>query len=103
MRVDLYVHFPDTNSKLDQILQLLQTLTTQGDKMSLELDNLTTEVTNATTVEQSAITLIQGLKSSLDAAGTDPVKLKALSDSLAASDANLAAAIAANTPAAPTS
>lgn len=71
--------------------------------MSAELDNLTTEVTNATTVEQSAITLIQGLKASLDAAGTDPVKLKALSDSLAASDANLAAAIAANTPAAPTS
>ncbi len=69
-------------------------------RMSAELDALSAEVTNATTVEQSAITLIQGLKAQLDAAGTDPVALKALSDSLGASDTALAAAIAANTPAA---
>lgn len=69
--------------------------------MSQQLDDLTTEVTNATTVEQSAVTLIQGLAAQLAAAGTDPVKLQALHDQLVASDATLAAAIAANTPAAP--
>jgi len=69
--------------------------------MSQQLDDLTTEVTNATTVEQSAITLIKGLAAQLAAAGTDPVKLQALHDSLVASDAALATAVTANTPAAP--
>lgn len=65
-----------------------------------DLTELTAEVTNNTTVEQSAITLLQGLKAQLDAAGTDPVALKALSDQLAANDTALAAAVTANTPAA---
>lgn len=69
------------------------------DKMSEQLDTLIAEVARNTTVEQSAIVLIQGLKAQLDAAGTNPVKLKALSDSLAKNDDDLAAAVAANTPA----
>jgi len=75
---------------LDQLLKGQQ-------KMSKQLDDLTTEVTNATTVEQSAITLIQGLAAQLAAAGTDPAKLQALHDELVASDAALAAAVSANT------
>lgn len=63
------------------------------------LDTLTAEVARNTTVEKSALALIQGLKAQLDAAGTDPVALKALSDQLAANDDDLAAAVAANTPA----
>lgn len=70
--------------------------------MSQQLDDLTAEVTNATTVEQGAITLIQNIAAQLAAAGTDPVKLQALKDQLSTSDAALAAAITANTPAAPT-
>lgn len=66
-----------------------------------QLDTLTAEVTRNTTVVKSALTLIQGLKKQLDDAGTDPAKLKALSDSLAANDDELAAAVAANTPATP--
>jgi len=65
------------------------------------LDDLTAQVAANTTVIDSAIVLLEGLKAALDAAGTDPVKLKALSDSLAAEDSKLAAAVAANTPAAP--
>ena len=57
-------------------------------------------VTRNTEVDQSAITLLQGLKAALDAAGTDPVKLKELSDSLGASTETLAQAVIANTPAA---
>jgi len=70
--------------------------------MSAELDTLTAEVAHNTDVEQAAVALLQGLKAQLDAAGTDPVALKALSDQLGANDAALAAAIVANTPAAPT-
>lgn len=69
--------------------------------MSQELDALTAEVAVVTNVEQSAITLINGLAAQLAAAGTDPVKLTALHDSLVASSTALASAVAANTPAAP--
>ena len=82
--------------KLDQILKAIKT---RGEAMSKELDDLTAEVANATTVEQSAITLIQGLAAQLQAAGTDPAKLQALHDSLVAADSALAAAITATTPA----
>lgn len=63
------------------------------------LETLAAEVAETTTVQQSAIVLLQGLKAKLDAAGTDPVKLKALSDSLDSSNKALADAITANTPA----
>ena len=66
------------------------------------IDDLTTEVANNTTVEKSALALIQGFAAQLAAAGTDPAKLQALRDTLAANDAELAAAVTANTPAAPT-
>ncbi len=65
-----------------------------------DLTGLTAEVTRNTSVEQSALTLIQGLAAQLAAAGTDPVALKALQDQLTQNDDALAAAVAANTPAA---
>ena len=67
--------------------------------MANELDELTIKVSETKTVTESAIVLLQGLKAKLDAAGTNPVALKALSDDLAASGAALAAAVVANTPA----
>ena len=71
--------------------------------MSQELDALSAEVATVVTVEQSAITLLNGLKAALDAAivSNDPTALTALSDQLEASKLALAAAITANTPAAP--
>jgi len=99
--VHLYIHNGSDATKLDQILTLLNAMNLQEKKIMADLSALEAEVTNNTTVEQSAITLLQGLKSQLDAAGTDAVKLKALSDQLGANDTALAAAVAANTPAAP--
>lgn len=80
----------------------LTTLLEGNVKMSAQLDALTAEVSQTTTVIDSAIALIQGLKAALDAAGTDPAKLQALSDSLDAKQKQLAQAVADNTPAAPT-
>jgi hypothetical protein len=65
-----------------------------------ELDDLKAEVTESTTVQQGAITLINGIAARLAAAGTDPTALQALTDSLKTNSDALAAAVAANTPAA---
>lgn len=68
--------------------------------MSNELQTLTDQVTASVTVQESAITLLNGLKAALDAAGTDPAALAALSASLGTEQQKLADAITANTPAA---
>ncbi len=67
------------------------------DKIMTDLTELTSEVEEIKTVSQSAIVLLNGLKQKLDAAGTDPVKLKELSQSLDANSQELAAAVSANT------
>jgi nucleoid-associated protein YgaU len=70
------------------------------------LDDLTAQVAANNNVIQSAVTLLTGLKASLDAAIAsakqmgDTSPIEALSASLGTSDAALAAAITANTPAA---
>lgn len=68
-----------------------------------QLIDLQAQVAATNTIEASAVVLLQGLKTQLDAAiaSNDPAALTALSDSLGTSNAALAAAITANTPAAP--
>jgi hypothetical protein len=68
-----------------------------GIRMAGILDGLTAEVARNTSVEQSALTLIQGLAQQLKDAGTDPARLAALQTQLQANDDALAAAVAANT------
>jgi hypothetical protein len=65
------------------------------------IDDLEAEVAQDTTVEQSAITLIDGIAAQIAAAGTDPTRLAAVQATLANNRTALAAAVAANTPAAP--
>ena len=103
LTVDLNVFLhPGADSHIeDQLNRILNAIHILEIKLATELDELTLKVTETSTVIASAIVLIQGLKAKLDAAGTNPAALKALSDSLAASDVALAAAIVANTPAAP--
>lgn len=71
------------------------------DIMAASLDALTAAVAKAVSVEESAITLIAGLKAQLDAAiaSNDPAQLQALSDSLGAENSKLAAAVGAGEPA----
>jgi hypothetical protein len=66
------------------------------------LDDLKAQVEANRTISQSAVTLINGIADRITAAGGDPVKLAELTASLKADDDALAAAVAANTPAAPT-
>lgn len=96
------------NAKLDRVLLLLEGLAGEQTKlkkeikdMAGELDRLTSEVEENTSVTGSAITLLNNLSQLIRDAGTDPTKLSALADQLDSNSAALAAAVAANTPAAP--
>jgi hypothetical protein len=85
------------------ILSLLAKVLKKEKQMSAELDELQAEVTATEGVEQSAVTLIQGiaaqltaLAAQLAAAGIDNAAVLAMRDSLATSTDALAAAVAAN-------
>lgn len=70
--------------------------------MNKELEQLRSEVETNTTVDQSAIVLLNSLSQKISELKEDPAKLQAFVDSLRNSSAELAAAVAANTPADPT-
>lgn len=99
LRIDVHIHHED--DKLDLILKKLDQIQRKEDIMAGELDALTTQVTANTDAEASAIQLLNNLHALLVAAGTDPAKLAALATTLKTSQDALAAAIVANTPAAP--
>lgn len=63
--------------------------------MSQAVDDLTAEVASIKGVVASAVALIQGLRQQIIDAGTDPAKLADLTAALKASEADLAAAVAA--------
>lgn len=84
---------------IGELAAQLHTLNSKVTAMATNLDALTAQVAQNTDVINSALTLINGFAAELAAAGTDPVALQALADSLKASDTSLAAAVAANTPA----
>lgn len=67
--------------------------------MADALTDLQAQVAKNTAVEESAVTLINGLAAQIKANSTDPVALEALANSLSGSAGDLAAAITANTPA----
>lgn len=69
--------------------------------MANELDTLTAQVKANNDLLDSATTLINGIASKIVAAGNDPIALSNLAIELKNKDDVLAAAVAANTPAAP--
>jgi hypothetical protein len=78
-------------------------LLTVEQKIMAALDDLTAQVAQNTSVEASAVQLIQGLATQLQAAiaAGNPAALQALAQQLNTSATALAAAITANTPPAP--
>jgi hypothetical protein len=84
-----YIH-----DKLNYLIQIGET------QMAL-IDDLVADVEAQTTVVGSVKALLEQLKAMLDAAGTDPVKLQAVKDTIAKNTTDLSDAVIANTPAAP--
>ena len=103
MDLHVYVHtVPSTpDTRLDQILTAVQALTLKENSIMADLSVLTTDVAANADAVASAVALLEGLSAALAAAGNDPVALAALADSLSSNTAALAAAVVANTPAAP--
>lgn len=101
MRIEVTHHHHFHTGGEDEVKRLLNLIINKIDKMANELDTLTAEVSETATVIDSAVVLLKGLKAALDAAGTDPAKLAALSASLDSKQTELATAISENTPAAP--
>ncbi len=87
-------------STVRRIERKIDLLTNMEKTEMADLTRLTADVTSNSSAVQSAVVLLQGLKAALDAAGTDPVALAALADSIESSTAALSAAVVANTPAA---
>ena len=92
--------------KLGLILEQLAALNCKETLMALSLDALAAAVAADVTVDQSAITLLNGLTAKIQelitASGNtvDPVLLQAIVDQINASKDSLAAAVVQNTPAA---
>jgi ADP-ribosylglycohydrolase len=112
IRIDVYHHIqPFDAGAAARIESLLHQIIAQGKAhmtaITDALDGLNTKVAALETVEASAITLLQGLKSALDAALAlgDPAAIVAavqtVSDKIGADTDTLAAAVAAGTTAAP--
>lgn len=81
--------------RLDYLVALIEI---QGDKMSVELDNLVAQVTRLRTSSESVVTLVKGLADQIVALKTDPAKLQELADSLKADADAIDLAVHDNTP-----
>lgn len=84
---------------LGRIEKSLAVISTKEDTLMKTADELLADVQAEETVGDSMAVLLTELKTRLDAAGTDPSKLQAISDDLAAHQTAWASAVAANTPA----
>lgn len=93
------------SGKTDRILTLLQQLqqqiTNEETHIMASIKDLQDEVTAEDTVIDSAVTLIEGLAAQVAALQPDQAAIDALAADIKAKSDALAAAVAANTPAAP--
>jgi hypothetical protein len=119
MRLDIHLYFhagEEVRKALAELIRSNHQLTGDFAKMAQDiqstLDELTASVNQETTVNQSAITLIQGIPALISAAvaaaqaaGATPAQLQAFEDlntKITANASGLAAAVTAGTSAAPT-
>lgn len=84
--------------KLNTILNRLIDAIRKEEKTMVTMEELIAQVTENTALEASAIEMIQGLAEQIADNKDDPAKIEAITTSLKASAAALAAAILANTP-----
>jgi hypothetical protein len=98
--VSIHRRLDHIDHRLTELHEAVGIIVKKEKHMSAQLDALTAQVAENTAVEASAVALIQGIAAQLAAAQDDPVAVAALVDQLNASADALAAAVAANTPAA---
>ena len=98
--IHLHFHFSEGGVFTVSDRNVLNQIFAQGVKVMSKLDDLEAAVKRTTEVVASAKVLIDGIAQRIIDAGVDPAKLQALTDELTSDSDTLAAAVAANTPAA---
>lgn len=103
IRIDHYYHSdPATAQGWDRVLAALTRIEKRLNSMAISEQDILDKVTAEQTVDASILALVNSLSAQIKAAGTDPVKLQAISDMLDARDTAFSAAVTANTLPAPT-
>ena len=98
--IHIHVHIKPDHEVLARLDLILDKLDLNQENIMAAIDDLQAAVAAEDTVIDSAITLIQGIPALIAAAGVDPAKLAALQSDITTKSSALAAAVAANTPAA---
>ena len=91
---------PETKRHLGRIEEALKIIIHRLNKMALDFTRLETEIAENTSAVQSAVTLIEAIAQAIRDEAGNRTKIIALADQLSAVTDGLAAAVAANTPAA---
>jgi len=89
---------PIIRDLLARIEKKLDGISAQETKLMAAIDDLESKVAEEGVVQDGAIVLLENLSTMIKAAGTDPVRLNALTTLIDTNKTKLAAAIAANTP-----
>ena len=93
--------FNTLNDKLDAVLELLATLTLQGEELMSDFTALTAQVASETSVEQSVLTLLKGLQAQVAALQPTQAAIDALAAQIGSNITAMTAAVPANTPVTP--
>lgn len=97
----LALEFQVVHNRLNTLFLSLRQIEGMELQVMTDLSDVQAAVNETNTVEQSAISLINGLADKITALSTDPAALADLAAQMRANSAALAADIQANTPAAP--
>lgn len=90
------------NERLDSLdIHNFDKLNLRLDQIMASIDDVVAKVSAETSIIDSVITLIQGLRDQVAAAGVDPTKLQQVLDTLDSNTAKLSSAVTVNTPADP--
>lgn len=95
------IMWADVSERLDRIWELVHLLVNLEEAMATDLSVITQEVAENGDAIASATSLLGTLAQMLRDAATDPVAIQALADQIDSNTNALAAAVVANTPAAP--
>jgi len=94
----LIIEMAVIRKNISNVVTILQVSAEKEKHMGKELDELQAAVEENTTVDQSIMTLVDGLAAQIESLKNDPAKLAALAKSLRDSSALTVAKVLANTP-----
>lgn len=96
--INVYHH---ADPQMGYVIRLLEAILRKEIKMATNIDELITDAQDESTVDDSVIALLNNISAQLAAAGTDQAKLDQLKTLIDGNKSKIAAAVVANTPAAP--